>query len=193
MIVEIPRHQGDDALFLTAVNGLLARLVHDFVPDWAFAIRLNKWFDHKWLEYSGKGRVHFDGYPLIDTALDAQSQTRLTLPPFNPKQITDELHWHREEDRTYTRPTKRDWVHRRVLGHSSSNLHRRVADRWESAVLLWVSSNTATNKRGSVMVYVVNSRGQSTWYSSFSESTGWHVERVKGIAKEVVQEWFPLG
>ncbi len=192
MIVEIKKQPGDAEVFLTSVNGLLARLVRDYEPDRVFAVRLNKWFDHKWLGYSGKGRVNFDGYPYIDTALDTHWQSKLTLPPFNPKQVVDELHWHRLADQSYQRSTDADWVHRRVLESSSANLHRRVADRWPSAVLLWMSSNTAVNKRGSVMVYVVGP-AQSIWYSSFTESSGWRVDQVKGIAREAVQEWFPLG
>lgn len=185
----------DHRTFLAAVNELLARLVSEYQPEKLFAIRLSKWFDHKWLRYSGKGRVHFpSGYPFIDTALDKHSQSKLTLPPFNPKQVTTEQHWQRRDDKGYARCSPRgNWVHRRVLEHSSSNLHRRVRERWSSAVLFWFSSNTVQNQHGSVMVYVVLPELESTWYASFRQATSWHVERVKGIDKEEVQRWFPLG
>jgi hypothetical protein len=49
MIVEIRPQPADDKKFLTAVNGLLARLVSEFAPERVCAIRLNMWFDHKWL------------------------------------------------------------------------------------------------------------------------------------------------
>jgi hypothetical protein len=194
MIVEIrPRH-ADDRTFLLAVNGLVARLVNEFEPERICAVRLNKWFDHKWLGYSGKGRVAFPyGYPYVDTALDEHYQKELTLPPFNPKQVITESHWERNREHHYSRLAKPKPVHRRILEHSSANLHRRIGDRWSSAVFMWFSSNTASNEHGCVMVYVVTPQLQSTWYASFTKTRGWRVNRVKGIAKERVQEWFPLG
>jgi hypothetical protein len=194
MIVEIPPRPADDRTFLMVVNGLLARLVNEFEPERVCAIRLNKWFDHKWLGYSGKGRVDFPyGYPNVDTALDEHFQQKLTFPPFNPKQVVAESHWAKSQDRSYSRLAKPTRVHRRILEHSSANLHRRISDRWPSAVLMWFSSNTAPNEHGCVMVYVVTSQVQSTWYASFTKAGGWRVDRVKGMAKERVQQWFPLG
>lgn len=194
MIVEIRPRPADDKRFLTALNGLLARLVSEFEPERVCAIRLNKWFDHKWLGYSGKGRVDFpNGYPWIETALDEQFQSKLTLPPFNPKQVIAECHWRKDQDRNYLRLARPGHVHRRVLEHSSANLHRRISDRWPSAVLMWFSSNTASNEHGSVMVYVITPQAWSTWYASFKQAGDWRVDRVKGIQKEKVQQWFPLG
>jgi hypothetical protein len=194
MIVEIRPRLADDRTFLTALNGLLARLVSVFEPERVCAIRLNKWFDHKWLGYSGKGRVDFPyGYPYIETALDEQFQSKLTLPPFNPKQVIAEFHWAKNQGHNYSKVTKPDYAHRRIIEHSSSNLHRRISDRWSSVVFMWFSSNTASNEHGSVMVYVLTPQVQSTWYASFKESGGWRVDRVKGMPKEKLQEWFPLG
>ena len=203
MIVDIRHRTGDDRTFLTAVNSLLARLVVEFEPERVFAIRLSKWFDHKWLGYSGIGRVSFPGsapgiavpygFPRADTALDEHSQSKLTLPPFNPKQVIGEVHWGRNDDCTYSKVLRPAPVHRRILEHSSANLHRRIRDRWPSAIFLWFSSNTATNGHGSVMVYVTTTESQSSWYASFSQSRGWRIDRVKGTRKEIVQRWFPLG
>jgi len=192
MIVAIRRQPFDDRTFLTAVSGLLARLVNDFEPDQVCAIRLSKWFDHKWLGYSGRGRVAFPyGYPHIDIALDEHFQDKITLPPFNPKQVTAEYHW-RKTATGYTRLRQPDLVHRRVLEHSSANLHRRISSRWPSIVLMWFSSNTGSNEQGSVMVYALTRYAQSIWYASFARRGGWRVDRVKGVRKEKVQEWFPL-
>ena len=70
MIVNIPPKSSDDPAFLTALNGLLANLVDAYRPGEVHFIRIDRWFDHKWLRYSGKGRVGFHGWR-IDTALDA--------------------------------------------------------------------------------------------------------------------------
>ena len=192
MIVEIRPQPYDDRTFLTAVSGLLASLVKQFGPDRVCAIRLNKWFDHKWLGYSGKGRVNFPyGYPYIDTALDEHFQQKLTLPPFNPKQVVAEHHW-RRTGKGYSRLAQPKPVHPRILEHSSANLHRRISDRWASVVFMWFSSNTASNEQGSVMVYTLTTQGQWTWYASCARARGWRIDRVKGTTREEVQQWFPL-
>ena len=85
MIVEIPTKNGDNNKFLAAVSSLIATMVAEKEPNDLYVTRINKWFDHKWLGYSGKGRVKFEGFPPIDTALDAIWQDKLTFPPFNPK------------------------------------------------------------------------------------------------------------
>ena len=70
MIVNIPQKSSDDPVFLTTLNGMLANLVHAHQPSEVHFFRIDGWFDHKWLGYSGKARVAFDGQPWIDTALD---------------------------------------------------------------------------------------------------------------------------
>jgi len=47
MIVNIPRTESDDSDFLTALNGLLARVVDEHLPKEVYLIRLDNWFDHK--------------------------------------------------------------------------------------------------------------------------------------------------
>jgi hypothetical protein len=95
MIVSIPITSGDDKTFLACIEGLIAIIVAETEPEELYIVRINKWFDHKWLKYSGKGRVAFEYDPKIDTALEVFSQDQLTFPPFNPKQVTVVLGWKR--------------------------------------------------------------------------------------------------
>ena len=67
MIVNIPQKNFDDPIFLSALNGMLVNLVDVHRPSEVYFIRIDRWFDHKWLGYSGKTRVAFDeGRPWID-------------------------------------------------------------------------------------------------------------------------------
>lgn len=106
MIVDIPVKEGDDPKYLTAVCGLIATLVKEKSPEVLYVTRINKWFDHKWLKYSGQGRVTYDCYPFSDTSLDTFWRDKLTFPPFNPKQIGLERHWERNENGNTTEEQK---------------------------------------------------------------------------------------
>jgi hypothetical protein len=77
MIVDVPYKEGDDKTYLAAVCGLVASLANDQKPTHIYVTRVNKWFDRKWLRYSGKGRVAFYGIA-SDTALDAMWREKLT-------------------------------------------------------------------------------------------------------------------
>jgi hypothetical protein len=194
MIVNIPAKEGDNDSFLAALNGLVATLVKEYSPEHVYVIRIKKWFDHKWLRYSGKGRVEFkDGLPLTDTALDVFWQEKLTFPPFNPKQIGMQLYWKRLEDGTYGGTDHPRRIHKRRFQSSSWNLHNRVSAFCTSGIFVWFSSNTENNTHGCIMVYVFSEKGDLTWYASLKAETNWKIDRIKGIKKEVVQSWFPLG
>jgi hypothetical protein len=192
MIVDIPYKQGDDKKYLAAVCSLVATLVKEHKPKHLYVTRINKWFDHKWLRYSGMGRVAFYGSPLADTALDALWQDQLTFPPFNPKQIRQQLYWERESDGSYAGSGEPRWIHKRRLRQSADNLNYRVADFTESGIFVWFTSNTEKNMHGSILVYSVNAGETSAWYCSFKQEVGWAIDKVKGIDKAQVEKWFPI-
>ena len=202
--MNIQYKEGDVKRVLAALNGLVAKIVQDFGPEHVYVVRIKKWFDHKWLKYSGKGIVPFPergvdlprtgyGKPLPYRALDEFYNEKLTFPPFSPKQMGGQYHWKRRGDGTYGGTKNPKWIHKPVLQPSSWNLQNRVSAFANSAVFIWFSSNTEQNLQGSVMVYILTGNHELTWYASFKEETNWKVHRVKGIKKEIVQEWFPLG
>jgi len=192
MILDIPYQDRDDEAFLTAICSLIATIVQDKEPNTVYVTRINKWFDHKWLRYSGRGRVKFEGSPFTDTALDAMWQDQLTFPPFNPKQIGDQLHWERESDGTYSGTGNPRWIHKYKLRSSASNLNNRVSDFADSGLFVWFTSNTKTNAHGSIMVYLVSGDEADAWYSSFKQQDGWAIDKVKGANRELVRQWFPI-
>jgi TPR repeat protein len=194
MIVSIPITDGDDKTFVACIEGVIATMVSEIKPMDLYVVRVNKWFDHKWLGYSGKGRVAYFGFPgeKVDTALGEFFQEQLTFPPFNPKQISAELHWKCLPNGTYQKAEKSRRLHKRILRSSSSNLVNYVSSFSKSGAFVWFSSNTDTNKQGSLMVYGVTGGETSGWYASLQDNNGWKVNRVKGIDQEIVQNWFPL-
>ncbi len=205
MIVDIPVKDGDDKRFLTALNGLVAIIVKNYSPEDVYVVRIKKWFDHKWLRYSGKGIVQFPekgvdlprtGQSIIESSLDEFYQEKLTFPPFNPKQVGMQIYWKRRDDGSYGGGNKPKWLHnadKRVLQHSSRNLQNRLSSFTKSGIFIWFSSNTIENMQGSILVYTIVKDEENAWYASFKQDNGWKVNRVKGINKETVQQWFPIG
>src|SRR5829696_2437383 len=83
--MEILTKQSDDPEFVELVKHVIAGCVHDGFPRTIIVIKIDNWFDHKWLGFSGKGRVgfgfHGDYLVDMDTALDEFRQDQITLPP----------------------------------------------------------------------------------------------------------------
>ena len=179
--ITITPDPSDDPEFIRLIETIVRRLDDQLEPEEVFVIEIRNWFDHKWLNFSGKGRVPFDSpfarHPGV--ALDVFYQDKLTFPPFTPKRILNYDRWTYETGATRTR-----FVHPPRLEHSASNLQRRVTEFAHSALFVWFSSATRTNDRGSLMVYQVDGDRVDTWYASIRKSTGWRLERAKGITIE---------
>lgn len=187
--MEILPVQNDDPEFVELVKRMIAGCVNDGFPNTIIVVQIDNWFDHKWLGFSGKGRVRFDFGLNIDrdTALDEFRQDQITLPPFSPRRVIGEFYFQREANGEYSARNPRPYLHKRVLESSSQNLHKRIVDRVDSAVLVWFSSNTKPNLRGSVMIYEVRDREVNPWYAGFEKEEKWRVLQTKGITADQVQ------
>lgn len=157
-----------------------------------FLVRIDNWFDVKWLNFSGEGRVAFGWYTGLsynpDTSLDEFRQLKKTFPPFSPNRVVAEYYFTREENGTYS-PHEGSFVHSQERGQSSRNLHRRVAAFSDSALFVWFSSKTKVNGRGSLMVYRANGTRVTSWYSSFSKENEWRLLRTERIGREQLRTW----
>jgi len=193
MIIDLEYEDGDNKKYLAGISSLIATLVKENEPKNLYVTRINKWFDHKWLKYSGKGRVKFEGSPFIDTSLDAFWRDKLTFPPFNPKQIGEQFYWSRNSDGTYSAGEKEPrWIYKRELRSSADNLNKRVTDFTESGLFVWFTSFTEKNMHGSLMVYLVKNDDVMAWYASMKNDNHWTIDKTKGINKKLVEEWFPF-
>lgn len=92
----------DDPDFLALVERVVANLVLALAPKEIYRIRINNWFDHKWLRFSGMGVVDLRScYPWFDVALDEVNQESLTFPPFTPERVMTQRLYCREADGSY--------------------------------------------------------------------------------------------
>ena len=88
--LEIPSHEGDDPQFVDLVRWIISAELELKPVQEIIVIRIDNWFDHKWLDFSGIGRVAFGTYydfPTPDRALDEFRQRKKTFPPFSPKRV----------------------------------------------------------------------------------------------------------
>lgn len=190
MTINLKSSQKDDPDFVRAVNGLITHTIDYAKPDEVYVIQISNWFDHKWLNFSGKGIVYFNKHGLsgtIDAALDEFSQDKITFPPFNPSRVIEQRFFLRSEDDDYVELEIRKPVHRVERRHSSENLHRRVTDFSDSGVFIWYSSNTMTNQRGSLMTYSVANKIITTWFASFRNDGEWKIDLTKGVDRDEIQ------
>lgn len=187
----IDRDPADDDAYVACVERIVAGMVFRFRPGRVCVIRVKRWFDHRWLRFSGKGRVPFDApspsHPGV--ALDEVYADQLTFPPFAPTRIASEHHWSRRADGDYELIDDGFRVHRSDRAHSATNLHRRVADETDGALFVWFSSGDARDGRGSVMVHSVCDGVPLPWFASLVQSDGrWDVAEVKGLGRQEVRE-----
>jgi hypothetical protein len=185
MGIETLNNPTDDSQFVELVKHVIARLGTENCPEKVFIVKIDNWFDHKWLNFSGIGRAGFFWGPNApDTVLHEFSQDKATFPPFNPKRVIGEWYFLRGADGSYVLSLDSPLVHQRALESSSHNLHKRVTDFAESAIFVWWSSNTKRNQLGSLMVYEVNGASVNTWYLTLSKDDNWRISQTKGIARE---------
>jgi hypothetical protein len=184
MIVNIPRNDADDPVFLTALNSMLANLVASYRPVDVHFIRIDRWFDHKWLGYSTKASPRAREYPVWEE--------KRMLPPFNPNRVLEQISYQRVGNGYQKNPDAR-LIHKPIRSRSSRNVQNRIPYT-ELGLFVWFSSDTAHLDYASVMGYAVKGIFMRRWFASFRKSDGaWKVRKVKGIAETMVQSWFPLG
>ncbi len=179
----------DDPAFLACVDRIIAGLIGRHRPEELYLVRIANWFDHKWLRYSGIGRVAFQGGLLIHTALDEFRQEQITFPPFTPNRVVTQHYFCRTTRGDFEEQAPAQLVHRTERAHSAKNLHRRIADVGRSAVFLWFSSRSAPNGRGSVMAYSIGSPDVDAWYAALRHDTGWRLGQVKGVSRPELEAY----
>jgi len=175
---------------------MLANLVEVHKPDDVHFIRIARWFDQKWLRYSGKGLIQnvYNVMPgTSEVALDVYWRDKLTVPPFNSNRVLEQVSFERK-DRSYNKVQDPRRIHSGVRTHSARNLNNRIDDLTSSGLFVWFSSSSAQTERASVMTYTVNDAGCGSWFASFMrKGDAWHLHRTKGVDEAFVLTWFPTG
>lgn len=159
----------DDPACLALVDRLIAGALAVHRSQDARVFKIDNWFDHKWLGFSGKtlGVIGVWNEPP-------------TVPPFVANRIVHQWHFQRDGDGSYHRHGTGLNIHHR--GWSSENLRRRVAEVVPNSALFWYSGNSLTTDRASLMGYLPVEQDYWKWFVSLIRgSASWKVNRLKNI------------
>ncbi len=184
-LFKIPTDETDSQEFIDIVNLICTSVTRIEGVNYISITKIKNWFDHKWLNYSGKAVIPFEsgGVLPVDAALEPRWRQKITVPPFNPKRVV----W----ERSYFVDGQ---VDEKLLqtqhGYQQSdmNLQNRIKDKVEKGLFVWFSSNSELNSRGSLMIYNVDFGKVETWYASLVKKDNWEVFKTKGIARKKIIE-----
>ncbi len=160
----------DDKRFIALVSRIAATTIQDLQPADVFVTRIDHWFDHKWLGFSGKTLG----------SLGIHRQYRLTIPPFMPRRVASHHAYTLDPATASYLIASVPPLHRHQ--QSSDNLTRFIDRVSQSGVFIWFSGGTVDADFGSVMVYSSQADSQSGWYASFRRTDDWRLHKVQGLS-----------
>jgi hypothetical protein len=188
MRFSVPIEDSDDPGFVVLLDSLVSAVVASHKPTNVWLIRIDNWFDHKWLKFSGYGLVASD-IPLDrwDTVKAEFHQEKITFPPFTPNRVISQCSYVRKGE-AYCEAALQFLPHRTDRRHTSASLQKRVGDFANSAVFVWFSSNTVANGKGSVTVYCVMDQSAECWFAAFwREDCSWKLASTRGTSRSYVE------
>jgi len=165
----------DDPVFVRIIESITNSLVLDISPQIVVIIQIDNWFDHKWLDFSGK----------ILGALGIWRK-ELTIPPFNPNRVKNQIVYKLGESGNYI---EQEATLLHTLQKSSENLNHKLKNATDSGLFFWWSSNTKTNSQGSLMVYSQIDDKSSSWFVAFDRKTEWSINKTEGIPVKVIKQY----
>jgi len=185
-----------DSEFLETVDTVAAHVMDEMDCRDLFLVQIDNWFDHKWLGFSGMGRVPspFPFLSMIPPNADQKDRfysvpasfwkKAITMPPFTPNRILSRTHFQRRHSGDFIRcknllPQRQEGSMRGTV-----NSARRIQEISDSGVFLWYSSNASQNGAASILIYISTANGVWPIFVSFRFKAGWRVHLTKGIPRE---------
>jgi hypothetical protein len=149
----------DDPAFLSLAQRILNGAIITLQMREVYLVQIDNWFDHKWLGWRSRW--------------SHKKVEELRIPLFTPNRVSSEKHfvWDTETS---------GWIsvdlpvplHIRQAG--SPLLAKPLGRISNSAAFVWYSGSTATNRVGSLMLYLSGADAYA-WYASFKKSEHWTV------------------
>ena len=175
--LEIKTDIEDAPEFIKSINKIIVGFIGKFQVDEICLIKIKNWFDHKWLNFSGKSVVQFHGGNFITSALQDEWREKTTVLPFNPNRVLSEIFYriNPTDNRTFEQS-----LHK--TKSSNDNIHNRIANYTKNGMFIWYSSDTERNQKGSLMIYIVKENFIETCYASFENINGWKVKQTKNVS-----------
>ena len=168
-MIELEKETSDNPTFVSRIEDIIVDQVKLFDPQEIYIIKINNWFDQKWLKFSG-------------TILHELSiwKSDITLPPFHPNRVNQIRHY-LIENGEYIRSETDKQLH--IYQQSSKNLKRKISDISSDGLFIWYSGNSEKNEVGSIMIYLMKNDGCHTFYISLDKSKEWKSGKMVGLNK----------
>ena len=177
-MIRIPRTPADAPDFLDAVERLLTGVAATPRPPQVCVVRIDSWFDAKWLKFSGK---------LLGAV--GMSADDVTVPPFHPHRVQAESWCRLDESAAEYVPDPRPHPTLHVPQPSERNLRRKLRVVAPDTMCVWYSGDSALLERGSLMVYVPAADGTYwCWFATLAAAKPqWRPTRLAGISPSELQ------
>ena len=185
--IQIPFDKTDAEEFKSIVETIIHHLIQTFNPTEVSVIRIRNWFDHIWLNYSGKQILKYDtkSNPGIPFVLEPYWNTEITIPPFHPNRVLSETKFRKKEinNTSFLEPFH-------TVQSTIENKKNLIARRTNNGLCVWISSNSEVNRQGSLMVYQIKNSEVQSWYISIEEKDVWKIVKTKDISKKEIEAIF---
>lgn len=182
--------ESDDAFdFIELINQILGRLIYQHSIKEVVFTKIRNWFDHKWLNYSGKTVVPFEsgGLAFATESLESVWREKISIPPFNPNRVIYSKFF-KKQHTDNLKITKS--IH--TFRNSNDNIHNRISNYTSNGIVVWFSSHTKKNQIGSLMVYRVENEDVTTFYATLENLDGWKITKTKGIGLNELRAYVEL-
>ena len=136
--------------------------------DDVVVVKIDAWFEIKWLGFSHKVQGAF-GLSVLDD---------LVVPPFVPNRVVSERSYKRAGS-GFAEAAGGPRLH--VDEPSEANARRKLRDSHPSAALFWWTGNTRASGRGALMAYLPTADGHTGWYTGLKRDGGWGFVDLHGV------------
>jgi hypothetical protein len=180
--IKLGLDDNDSIEFIGIVDKVINSLIQIYDIQVVNIVKIDNWFDHKWLNYSGKGLIHFEETLHPDkVAVTNFWKDKITVPPFHPNRVISDKFYKSKDtlDKQIEKP-----LH--SIKSSSDNLNNRIESKIKNGLFVWFSANSEKNQKGSLMIYRVDKDNVESWYVSIDNNDGWTISKTKGINKDLI-------
>ncbi|MEM7349645.1 MAG: hypothetical protein AAF657_02490 [Acidobacteriota bacterium] len=190
------RYFADDPDFYGLLDHFIEQVATRHRPHDLFLVRIDNWFDWKWLGFAGTeplDTASLFGPIALPTVTQGvwSSGAETTVPPFTPSRIVQQQHFHCG-DGSIGRPSKPVTIHPADRRRTEPKAEPRILDISADAWFFWLSSDSASSGRGSLLAYRAKDQVVHGWYAAFerTRSSRWVVSRSKNVNREALAALF---
>ena len=171
----LPTQPDDDPALIAFIEGIVCQVIQHQSPKELYLIRLDGWFNFKWLEFSGKTHGALGVW-----------RAKLTLPPFHPHRVTNEVC----AKVICTAPLQLRLKPHKPLHReqaSQENLFNWLSKVSTSGLFLWYSGASQSSGRASLMVYQITNAVAEGWYVQFQKDESWQPRMSRGLPQKMLR------